>query len=306
MAGPNWKLEWADWCPGCGNFGLLNAEQRAIQELGEDPKKIIMVSGIGCSGKIPHFMRIPVSGVHTLHGRSLAYAQGIKLANPELEVIVNVGDGDGLGIGAAHFVNAGRRNPDITVIIHDNGVYALTKGQASPTLRRGDKPKSLPVPNISDNANPIALALASGYTFVARGYAYDVNGLKELIKAAIKHKGLAVIDVLQPCPTYNDVYTKEFYDKRIYNLSSEKDWDPIVKSPEEEGEKMSKALQKSLEWGTRIPIGIFYQNELVPIYEERILQQAPSYKDNYPAKAKIEKDGKLITSVDDILKEKKI
>lgn len=306
MAGPNWKLEWADWCPGCGNFGLLNAEQRAIQELGEDPKKIIIVSGIGCSGKIPHFIRIPISGVHTLHGRSLAYAQGIKLANPELEVIVNVGDGDGLGIGAAHFVNAGRRNPDITVIIHDNGVYALTKGQASPTLRRGDKPKSLPVPNISDNANPIALALASGYTFVARGYAYDVNGLKELIKAAIKHKGLAVIDVLQPCPTYNDIYTKEFYDKRIYNLSSEKYWDPIVKSPEEEGEKMSKALQKSLEWGTRIPIGIFYQNELVPIYEERILQQAPSYKDNYPAKTKIEKDGKLITSVDDILKEKKI
>jgi len=306
MAGPNWKLEWADWCPGCGNFGLLNAEQRAIQELGEDPKKIIIVSGIGCSGKIPQFIRIPISGVHTLHGRSLAYAQGIKLANPELEVIVNVGDGDVLGIGAAHFVNAGRRNPDITVIIHDNGVYALTKGQASPTLRRGDKPKSLPVPNISDNANPIALALASGYTFVARGYAYDVNGLKELIKAAIKHKGLAVIDVLQPCPTYNDIYTKEFYDKRIYNLSSEKYWDPIVKSPEEEGEKMSKALQKSLEWGTRIPIGIFYQNELVPIYEERILQQAPSYKDNYPAKAKIEKDGKLITSVDDILKEKKI
>jgi 2-oxoglutarate ferredoxin oxidoreductase subunit beta len=306
MAGPNWKLEWADWCPGCGNFGLLNAEQRAIQELGEDPKKIIIVSGIGCSGKIPHFVRIPVSGVHTLHGRSLAYAQGIKFSNPELEVIVNVGDGDGLGIGAAHFVNAGRRNPDITVIIHDNGVYALTKGQASPTLRRGEKPKSLPVPNISDNANPIALALASGYTFVARGYAYDVNGLKELIKAAIKHKGLAVIDVLQPCPTYNDIYTKEFYDKRIYNLSSEKDWDPVVKSPEEEGEKMSKALQKSLEWGSRIPIGIFYQNELVPTYEERILQQASSYKDNYPAKSKIEKNGKLLTSVEDILKEKKI
>ncbi|EWG06601.1 MAG: 2-oxoglutarate ferredoxin oxidoreductase subunit beta [Candidatus Aramenus sulfurataquae] len=300
------KPEWSDWCPGCGNFGILNAEQKAIQELGLDFKKVVIVSGIGCSGKIPHFLKIPISGVHTLHGRAIAYATGIKLSNPSLEVIVNGGDGDLLGIGAGHFVNAGRRNIDMTVIIHDNGVYALTKGQASPTLRRGDKPKSLPLPNISDNVNPIALALSAGYTFVARGYAYDVNGLKELIKQAIRHKGLAVIDVLQPCPTYNDIYTKEFYDKRVYYLSSEKDWDPVVRKPEEEGEKMAKAMLKSLEWGDRIPIGVFYQNELVSTYEERIVQQAPSYKDAYPANVEIEKDGKLLTLVDDILKEKKV
>ncbi|MCY0859532.1 MAG: thiamine pyrophosphate-dependent enzyme, partial [Sulfolobaceae archaeon] len=135
-------VEWIDWCPGCGNFGILSAQQQAIQELKLDPKKVVIVSGIGCSGKTPHFMTIPVSGVHTLHGRSLAFAIGIKLANPDLEVMLNVGDGDQLGIGAGHFVNSGRRNVDLVVVVHDNGVYGLTKGQASPTLRFGVKTKS--------------------------------------------------------------------------------------------------------------------------------------------------------------------
>jgi Pyruvate:ferredoxin oxidoreductase and related 2-oxoacid:ferredoxin oxidoreductases, beta subunit len=127
--------EWVDWCPGCGNYGILNAEQMALAELGLDPKRTVIVSGIGCSGKIAHF--INVNGVHTLHGRSVAFATGIKLANPELEVIVNAGDGDQLGIGVGHFVSVGRRNIDMTVIVHDNGVYGLTKGQAAPTLPRG-------------------------------------------------------------------------------------------------------------------------------------------------------------------------
>jgi 2-oxoglutarate ferredoxin oxidoreductase subunit beta len=209
------KPVFVDWCPGCGNFGILRAEEMAIKELGIDPKKVIVVSGIGCSGKIPHFIQLPIGGVHTLHGRSIAYATGIKLSNPSLEVIVNIGDGDGLGIGMGHFVHAGRRNIDMTVIVHDNGVYGLTKGQASPTLHRGLKTKSLPRPNINDAVNPISVALSAGYTFVARGYAYDVMHLKDLIVKAIKHKGLAFIDVLQPCPTYNDINTKEWYDKRI-------------------------------------------------------------------------------------------
>ncbi|MDT7901936.1 MAG: 2-oxoacid:ferredoxin oxidoreductase subunit beta [Acidianus sp.] len=293
--------EWNDWCPGCGNFGILNAEQQAITELGIDLKKVVIVSGIGCSGKLPHFVRIPVSGVHTLHGRALPFAIGIKLANPELEVIVNAGDGDQLGIGVGHFVSAGRRNVDITVIVHDNGVYGLTKGQASPTLKKGVKTKSLPKPNINDDINPLTVALASGYTFVARGYAYDVKHLKELIKEAIKHKGLALIDVLQPCPTYNDINTKEWYDKRIYKL----DWDPVVRNEEDKKKKFLQAMEKALEWGDRIPIGIFYKEER-DTFEERISSASSSYKTLPPAKVKIEKEGKPTTIIDEILKEKEV
>jgi len=300
------KPELSDWCPGCGNFGILNAEQMALMELGLDYKKVVIVSGIGCSGKMPHFMRIPIDGVHTLHGRAIPFAIGIKLSNPSLQVIVNGGDGDLLGIGVGHFVSAGRRNVHIVVILHNNGVYGLTKGQASPTLQRGLKPKSLPKPNINDWLNPVFLALSAGYTFVARGYAYDVKHLKELIKMAIKHKGLAFIDVLQPCPTYNDINTKEWYDKRIYKLDGDPSWDPIVRSESEVKEKLKMAIDKSLEWGDRIPIGVFYQNELVPSFEERIQVNAPSYSNMYPAKQRIEVEGKPTTIVDELLKEKEV
>ncbi|BDC18699.1 2-oxoacid:ferredoxin oxidoreductase subunit beta [Acidianus sp. HS-5] len=293
--------EWNDWCPGCGNFGILNAEQQAISELGIDLKKVVLVSGIGCSGKLPHFVRIPVSGVHTLHGRAIPFAIGVKLANPELEVIVNAGDGDQLGIGVGHFVSVGRRNVDITVIVHDNGVYGLTKGQASPTLKKGEKTKSLPKPNINDDINPLAVALASGYTFVARGYAYDVKHLKELIKEAIKHKGLALVDILQPCPTYNDINTKEWYDKRIYKL----DWDPVVRNEEDKKKKYLQAMEKALEWGDKIPIGIFYKEER-DTFEDRISVSSPSYKILSPAKVKIEKEGKPTTIIDEILREKEV
>lgn len=242
-----------DWCPGCGNFGILRAEEMAIQELGVDFKKVVLVSGIGCSGKMPHFVNLPVGGVHTLHGRALAFATGIKLANPSLEVIVNVGDGDGLGIGMGHFVHLGRRNIDITLIVHDNGVYGLTKGQAAPTLERGIKTKSLPKPNINDAVNPLAVALSAGYTFIARAYAYDVIHLKEVIKRAIKHKGSAIIDVFQPCPTYNDINTKEWYDKRVYKLDKDPTWDPVVRKEEEKQSKFEKALLKSMEFGEKYP-----------------------------------------------------
>jgi len=158
---------WNDWCPGCGDFGIVAAMYRAFSELDLPPEKTVIVSGIGCSGKTPHFVK--VNGVHTLHGRAIPFATGIKLANPELTVIVNGGDGDLLGIGVGHFVALGRRNIDLTIILHNNTVYGLTKGQASPTLRRGLRPKALPKPNIQDAVNPISLALASGFTFVARG-----------------------------------------------------------------------------------------------------------------------------------------
>jgi 2-oxoglutarate ferredoxin oxidoreductase subunit beta len=238
-------------------------------------------------------------GVHTLHGRTLPFATGIKVANPELVVLAIGGDGDGLGIGAGHFVNAGRRNLGITYIIHNNGVYGLTKGQASPTLKLGLKTKALPKPNINEAVNPIALALVSGYTFVARSYAYDVKHVKDIVKQAVQHKGLAFIDALQPCPTYNDINTREWYagedrkdpktgrpQSRLYKLE-ETGYDPIVHNQAEEFEKKMSAMTKSSEWGDRIPIGVFYTNELQPTFADRITNRIPFYLTNPPAKQRI-------------------
>src|ERR1041384_2824505 len=162
-----------DWCPGCGDFGILNAIQMALSDMQIPRHKAVIFSGIGCSGKTPHF--INVYGIHTLHGRVLPFAQGAKIANPDLEIIAVGGDGDGLGIGAGHFVGAGRKNVDIPYLIFNNEVYGLTKGQASPTLRLGEKTKSLVSPNTSNSVNPIALAFVSGFTFIARSYSYDVK-----------------------------------------------------------------------------------------------------------------------------------
>ncbi|WP_069807944.1 2-oxoacid:ferredoxin oxidoreductase subunit beta [Vulcanisaeta thermophila] len=282
---------WVDWCPGCGNFGILSAMYQAFAELNLDPQKTVVVSGIGCSGKIAHF--INVSGVHTLHGRSLAFAQGIKYANPDLTVVVNVGDGDLLGIGAAHFVALGRRNPDIVVIMHDNTVYGLTKGQASPTLRINLKPKALPKPNIQDAVNPIGLAIAAGYTFIARGYAARVQHLKELIKKAIEHRGAAFIDVLQPCVTYDDIHTYDYYNQRVYDLQ-EAGWDPLVRNPEELPEKAAQALAKSYEGDGKISIGIFLINPHVSTFEERLANRLPDYLKAPPAREAIEVDGRPV------------
>jgi len=290
----------ADWCPGCGDFGIMTALQMAFAELGLEPHQVVMVSGIGCSGKEPH--NVKAYGVHTLHGRTLPFATGIKVANPELVVLAIGGDGDGLGIGAGHFVNTGRRNLDITYIIHNNGVYGLTKGQASPTLKLGLKTKAIPKPNINEAVNPLALALVVGYTFVARSYAYDVKHLKEIIKQAIQHKGLAFIDALQPCPTYNDINTREWYggedrkdpktgkpQSRLYKLE-ETGYDPVVHSLAEEFEKKMAAMDKAREWGDRIPIGVFYRNELQPTFVDRITSRIPFYRTNPPAKQRISDD----------------
>jgi len=289
----NYKTSlWVDWCPGCGNFGILTAIIKAFEELSLDPSKTVIVSGIGCSGKIPHFVN--VNGVHTLHGRAIPYAMGIKMANPSLTVVVHGGDGDLLGIGAGHFVALGRRNIDITVIMHNNGVYGLTKGQASPTLPLGVKTKSLAKPNIQQAVNPILLALASGYTFVARAYAFDGSHLKSLIKMAIRHKGVAFIDVLQPCVTFNDVYTADFYRRAVYKLDDDPSWDPIVRKPDDAREKLLKAMEKSLEWGERIPIGLFYKNEFVPTFEERLSKRIKGYPELNPANSVIELNGKPV------------
>jgi 2-oxoglutarate ferredoxin oxidoreductase subunit beta len=286
----------ADWCPGCGDFGIMNGLQMAFAELSLEPHQIVVVSGIGCSGKEAH--NVKAYGVHTLHGRTLPFATGIKVANPQLEVLAIGGDGDGLGIGAGHFVNTGRRNLDMTYIIHNNGVYGLTKGQASPTLQREVQTKSLPKPNINEPVNPIGLAVISGYTFAARSYAFDVRHLKEMIKQGIQHKGLAFIECLQPCPTYNNITTKDWYagedrkdasgkpQSRLYKLE-EAGFDPNVREWAEDFQKKMAALDKAREWGDRIPIGVFYKNELEPTFQERIASRIPFYMENPPAKQKL-------------------
>jgi len=303
-----------DWCPGCGDFGILSAVQMALVDMQLAPSKVAIFSGIGCHAKLPHFVN--AYGIHTLHGRTLPFAIGAKLAQPDLEVIAVMGDGDGLGIGAGHFVNTGRRNIDLTVLIHDNGVYGLTKGQASPTLKLGLRTKSLPKPNINEGVNPIALALAAGYTFIARSYAYDVRHLRDTIKKAIQHHGLAVVIIQQPCPTYNDINTKEWYGgedridpatgkpiSRLYKLE-DTGYDGVVRKADEAFDKYVAALTKAHEWRDKIPIGVFYQNELVPTYEERISKRIPSYLHSPPAKQPLsDSEGKPATSIQKMLRE---
>jgi 2-oxoglutarate ferredoxin oxidoreductase subunit beta len=278
---------WVDWCPGCGDFGILAALQQSLVELGKKPEDYVVLSGIGCSAKTPHY--INAAGMHTLHGRVIPFATGVKLANPNLTVIVDGGDGDLLSIGAGHFVAAGRRNTDMTIIIHNNGVYGLTKGQASPTLPRGTKTKGLQRPNILDSLNPVALALSVGYTFVARAFSFDVKQTKEIIMKGIKHRGTAVIDLLQPCPTYNEINTKEYYEERVYYMDKDASWDPAVReaTSEEAENKYLQAIKRSLEWDDKIPLGIFYQNELVPSFGERINGYIPSYFEDVPSKSPI-------------------
>ncbi len=198
-----------DWCGGCGDFGILSAVKQALAKLGRPPHEVAVISGIGCSGKLPHY--INSYGLHTLHGRALNVATGVKLANQNLEVLVAGGDGDGYGIGAGYFVNSGRRNLNIAYLVHNNGVYGLTKGQAAPTMRRGQKTKGMAEAAIQESVNPIGLAIASGYTFIARGYAMAQPDLVDLIVQAVRHRGTALIDILQPCPIYNDLMTIEFF-----------------------------------------------------------------------------------------------
>ncbi len=301
-----------DWCPGCGDFGIVNAIQMALAEMGLERDKTAIFSGIGCSGKTSHY--INTYGVHTLHGRVLTFAQGAKIANPEMTIVAVGGDGDGLGIGAGHFVAAGRRNVNMTYIIFDNGVYGLTKGQASPTLKLGEQTKSLPSPNTNYNVNPIGLAVASGFTFVARGYSYDVRHLKDLIIQAVNHKGLSFLDVLQPCPTYNDLNTRDWYagtdlmdeaqkrHSRIYKLEDH-GYDPVVHFNEEAevNERLTQALIKSLEWGNKIPTGVFYKNEIITPYTVRQRDKVPKYLENQPAKQNISKNGISNTDISHIL-----
>ena len=243
------------WCPGCGNFGILTAVKRALVELEMEPHQVLMVSGIGQAGKLPHYTRCNVLNV--LHGRTLPAAAGAKIANPELVVIAVGGDGDGYGEGGNHFMHAVRRNHEITYMVHDNQVYGLTKGQASPTSDLGFVTKTTPQ-GAAEPINPMAVALALGGSFVARGFAGDAEHLAGLIKAAIQHKGFALIDVLQPCVVFNHKNTYAWYRERVYKLE-ESGYSP--------DDKLA-AFEKALEWGERIPIGVVYKEDRATFEEQ--------------------------------------
>jgi 2-oxoglutarate ferredoxin oxidoreductase subunit beta len=212
------------WCPGCGNFAIWNSIKKALAMEELEPHKIALVSGIGCSGKMVNHIRS--YAFHALHGRTLPVATGIKLANPELNVIVNGGDGDGYGMGMGHLIHSIRRNINITYIVHHNKVYGLTTGQAAPTSHIGTLTKSTPFGVVDAQLNPLVLAMAAGATYVARGYSGESDQLAELIAGGIRHKGFALIDVLQPCVTFGSEYKYEFYDARTVKMDK-------MPSPEE-------------------------------------------------------------------------
>jgi 2-oxoglutarate ferredoxin oxidoreductase subunit beta len=256
------------WCPGCGNFGILKALNRALVALKIEPHQLLMVSGIGQAGKLPHYSRGNV--FNSLHGRPVPPATGAKIANNELVVIAVSGDGDAYGEGGNHFIHTARRNHDITYMVHNNQVYGLTKGQTSPTSDLGFVTKTTPY-GASPPINPIALAIASGATFVARGFAGDIDHLAGLIKSGIQHHGFALIDILQPCVSFNHKNTYSWYRERVYKL--EDDYDPG---------SQPAALEKAREWGDRIPIGLIYQVSR-PTFEEQIpaLNKGPLAKQEF-------------------------
>jgi 2-oxoglutarate/2-oxoacid ferredoxin oxidoreductase subunit beta len=242
-----------DWCPGCGDHMILLALKQAISELNIDPANTVIISGIGCGSKLPHF--INTYGFEGLHGRALPVASGIKLANHKLNVIAVAGDGDAYGIGGNHFLHSCRRNLNITYITQDNSIYALTKGQTSPTSEQGKKTSSTPFGVLEEPINPISLAITTGATFVARAYSHEVDQLTQLIKQALQHKGFSLVNVLQYCPSMNKHQNLEWYKENTYKLS------------EHDTSDKEKARQLAETTG-KLPLGLFYQTSK-PTYEEQ-------------------------------------
>jgi 2-oxoglutarate ferredoxin oxidoreductase subunit beta len=245
------------WCPGCGDFGILSALKQGLAKAGLAPHEVLVVSGIGCGSKLPDYARI--NGFMTLHGRPLPVATGAKLGNHGLQVMTVHGDGDSMGLGMGHFIHTARRNLDIVDVIQNNQIYGLTKGQYSPTSDPGLVTSTSPDGAFEMAANPVALAVTAGGTFVSRGFAGDVKHLADLIAMAFEHRGYSLVDVLQPCVTFNRKNTYDWYRERVYKLE-ETDHDPADRVA---------AFRKALEWGDAIPLGVFYQAEL-PTYEEQV------------------------------------
>ena len=256
-----------DWCPGCGDFGVLRSLQMAAGKCGVHPKDLLVVSGIGCSSNLPGFIK--AYGIHSLHGRSVPVATGAHLANTEVKTVITGGDGDGYGIGVGHFIHAMRRNLDVTYIVMDNQIYGLTTGQASPTTTRGHKTKSTPKGNAEIPLNPLALAITAGATYVARGFSGEQKQLVDLIAGGIAHKGFALIDVFSPCVTNNKVNTYPWFKERVYKLEDE-NWDPS---------NPMKSIEKSFEWNEKIPLGVLFKSDQVTYEDvEPVLQRGPLVK----------------------------
>lgn len=251
------------WCLGCGNFSILMGIKNALVENKTDPKDTVIVTGIGCGSKICHY--INTYGYEGLHGRALPLASGIKIANRKLTVIAMPGDGDCYGEGVQHFVHICRRNYDITLVVHNNQIYGLTTGQASPTTEKGQKTRSTPFGVIETQFNPLANALINGATFVARTFAGDPMHMKEIFKAAIKHKGFSLVDVFQPCVSFNKHNTYQWFQERVYKLE-ETNYKPndLFKAIEKTYEDVKTDYKK-------VPIGLFYKVEK-PTYEGELPQ----------------------------------
>lgn len=243
------------WCPGCGNYAILQAVKEALKDLNKSPHEILIVSGIGQAAKFPHYLRC--NALNGLHGRSLPMATAAKLVNQDLAVIVIGGDGDCYAEGGNHFIHTIRRNPDITLLVHNNQVYGLTRGQPSPTCERGFVTKLQPHGVLSNPLNPLALAISQDASFVGRGYAGDGDHLKKLIKDAILHKGFSFLDILQPCVSFDHKHTYGWYQERVYHLSAS--YNP---------QDRNGAFARAEEWGDTIPLGLIYRRER-PTFEEQ-------------------------------------
>jgi 2-oxoglutarate ferredoxin oxidoreductase subunit beta len=264
------------WCTGCGNFGIWNSLKKALAQVGLAPHEVMLISGIGCGSKLPDYTT--ANGFLTLHGRTLAVATGARLANHGLKVICTHGDGDGYGEGGNHFVSAVRRNIGIVDIVQNNRVYGLTKGQYSPTSPQGFVTRTSPQGAIEQTFNPLAVALAAGGTFISRGWSADIEHLTWLITEALGHRGYALVDVLQPCVTFNRRYSYDWLRPRIYKVEDEAGYDPSDRAA---------AFAKAQEWGERIPLGIIYRTESQPAYEEQVpaLEAGPLVKQPLRTKA---------------------
>jgi 2-oxoglutarate ferredoxin oxidoreductase subunit beta len=256
------------WCPGCGNFALLTALKDALTALGKRPHEVTIVSGIGQASKAPHYLLC--NAFNGLHGRTLPTATGLKLANHELTVIAEGGDGDGYAEGGNHFIHAMRRNVDITYLVHDNQVYGLTKGQTSPTSEKGYVSRTTPWGSPNPPENPLLLAIAMDASFVARGFTGDIPHLSRLIQEGIRNRGFSFIDILQPCVSFNRVNTFPWYKSRVYKIEEVEGYDPSDRV---------RAFRRAQEWGERIPIGILYRSAR-PTREEQepALKEAPLVK----------------------------
>jgi 2-oxoglutarate ferredoxin oxidoreductase subunit beta len=255
--------EKSQWCPGCGNFAIVGALKGALADLQIPQHQAVIVSGIGCSSKLPHYVN--TYGFESLHGRGLPAASGIKLANNRLTVIDVGGDGDGYGIGSGHFLHIMRRNYDLTYIVHDNQIYGLTTGQASPTSQLGMKTKTTPYGVVETPFNPLSTAINGGATFVARAFAGDMAHMKEMFKQAIAHRGFALVDVFQPCVTFNKLNTYDFFTKRVYKLETEgHDTTDRMKAIEKAYEQVKTNYE-------RLPIGVFFKEERAT-YEDTLPQ----------------------------------